>query len=365
MAKPRLLCVMQLPPPVHGVTAVNACVATSRELADRFELDVLPLQFADSVADLGRVSVRKVARGAAVAARLVWRLAAHRPAAVYLTLAPGGAAFYRDCAYLAIVRAFGARRILHLHARLAPSRLVPWALRDAWVIELGRDVHDARAGDDRVVVVPNGIADSGEPVRAVRATPRVLFLSNLARDKGPLVLADALALLAGRGVAFEATFAGAPADAGCAEELERRLRGLRARYIGAVHGDAKIALFRDHDVFALPTARDAFPLVVLEALQHGLPVVTTREGALPEIVDDAVGRLVPRDPAVLADALEPLLRDAELRARLGAAARRRYLERYTAERFERALASALAHCIADDAPHARQTIQRRPPRSTR
>jgi glycosyltransferase involved in cell wall biosynthesis len=351
VAKPRLLCVMQLPPPVHGVTAVNESIATSAELAARFDLDILPLRFADSVGDLGRVSVRKLARGITTGARLAWRLLAHRPDAVYFTLAPTRPAFYRDCAYVAVMKALRVRRVVHLHTRPDVDRtLLAWALRGARVIELAPGLHDDAAGDG-VDYVANGIPDrGGEPARARRERPRVLFLSNMIADKGPLVLVEALARLAARGIAFEATFAGAPAQ-DCIAAFERAIAthglGDRVRYVGAVYGDAKQELLRTHDVFALPTLRDAFPLVVLEAMQHALPVVATTEGALRDIVDADSGFLVPpRDVETLAARLETLLVDAQLRARMGTHARARYREHFTQARFERDLAAVLTQATA-------------------
>jgi glycosyltransferase involved in cell wall biosynthesis len=345
VAKPRLLCVMQLPPPVHGVTAINAQIASSAVLAARFELEIVPVQLSDTIAELGTVSAKKLARASVTAARLVWHLKRRRPAALYLTLAPQRPALYRDLSYLALAKAAGVRRIVHLHARPEPAvrSLLAWGLRDAHVILLSpalrADLGDA-VPDDRIHYVPNGIPDAGEPAPR-RATPRVLFLSNLIAEKGPLVLAQALDQLAARGLAVEATFAGAPGpDAGLAARLG-------ARAIGPVAGEAKHALFRDHDIFVLPTERDAFPVVLLEAMQHGLAVVTTRVGAIPELVGDAGILVPPADPGALAEALHRVIADRELRERLGARARARYLEHYTLARFEHALAGALAACLAE------------------
>src|SRR5689334_1510926 len=110
-ARPRLLCLMQLPPPVHGASVINDGIARSAWLRTRFDLEILPLQFATSIQDIERVSLRKLVRAATTAARLASALWRRRPGAVYLTLAPRGPAFYRDCAYVAIAKAFGIERI--------------------------------------------------------------------------------------------------------------------------------------------------------------------------------------------------------------------------------------------------------------
>jgi glycosyltransferase involved in cell wall biosynthesis len=340
--KPRLLCVMQLPPPVHGVTMINAQIAASAALAERFELAVLPLQFSDEISQLGVISVEKLLRAGTVAAKLVWHLATRRPDAVYFTLAVQRPAVYRDLALLSLVRAAGVPRIVHIHARPEPAVLptLRHALHGATVILLSPLLR-AELGDavteTQVSYVANGVADLGEIKRERRKVPRVLFLSNLLVDKGPLVLVDALAELSRRGLAFEATFAGAPSQA---VELGKHA------YVGTVTGDARLQLFRDHDVFAYPSLRDAFPLAVIEAMSAGLAIVASEVGAIAEITGDAALLVPPNDPRRLADALAQLLTAPELRTELGRSARERYLAHYTIARFEDALAAAINSALS-------------------
>lgn len=87
------------------------------------------------------------------------------------------------------------------------------------------------------------------------------------------------------------------------------------------------------DVYANSSIHEGVSLTILEAMSAGLPVVATRVGGTPEIVDAECGRLVsPRDATVLASALAELGADAALRGSLGRAARRRVEERFTIER---------------------------------
>jgi glycosyltransferase involved in cell wall biosynthesis len=100
----------------------------------------------------------------------------------------------------------------------------------------------------------------------------------------------------------------------------------RVRLVGELDASAVAALYDSADAFVLPTLSESYGLVVAEAVARGLPVVSTVTGAIPDLVgygDDAAGLLVPPgDVDGLADALEKVIDDACLRARLAESARR-------------------------------------------
>ncbi len=110
------------------------------------------------------------------------------------------------------------------------------------------------------------------------------------------------------------------------------------------------ALMRRHDVFCLPSVREPFGLVLLEAMAAAKPVVVFRSGGAPEVVVEGETGLLaePGDAADLARCLQQLAGDAELRLRMGEAGRARVLDAFTldrqaaclAERFEEATAAA-------------------------
>jgi glycosyltransferase involved in cell wall biosynthesis len=140
---------------------------------------------------------------------------------------------------------------------------------------------------------------------------------------------DARLVLAGRdleqGGAFQA-------------ELEREAdrAGVRERVEIGFHDDVAALLAR-LDVVALPSWTEGLPMVLLEAMAAGRPVVATPVGGTPElVVDGETGLLVPpRDPEALAAALRRVLDDRELADRLGEAGRRRVSERFSLEAMTR------------------------------
>ena len=86
------------------------------------------------------------------------------------------------------------------------------------------------------------------------------------------------------------------------------------------------------DVFAFPSLWDNFPYVILEAMASGRPIVATQTGAVPEMLGDTAEIVKPGDVRGLANALRTLMADADLRVKLGAAARKRFEERFHPDR---------------------------------
>lgn len=118
-------------------------------------------------------------------------------------------------------------------------------------------------------------------------------------------------------------------------------------YHGKMYGDAKKEMLNKANVFVLPTMNDCFPLVILEAMENGLPVVTTPIGGIPDIVDDEVTGLIAKagDAQSLANNLGRLLKDKDLATIFGENGRKKLLEKYTEKSFERTLSETLTQAV--------------------
>lgn len=92
---------------------------------------------------------------------------------------------------------------------------------------------------------------------------------------------------------------------------------------------------------------ECFSLVLLEAMEHGLPCISTTEGGIPGIVDDGkTGFLVPKhDVAALADKIQLLLNDSVLRSNMGKAGREKFEKEFTLEVFEKRMVEILSNNV--------------------
>lgn len=178
---------------------------------------------------------------------------------------------------------------------------------------------------DRMVTIRNGVAVAppADPVRLADGRT-ILEVARLAEVKGQLQLIralvrlDATAILVGRdleqGGAYEALL----------RDEARRL-GVADRLVLAGYREDVPALLAGCDVFCLPSRAEGMPLVLLEAMAQARPVVATAVGGTPElVVEGETGLLVPADDVdALAVALERVLSNPVLAARLGEAGRAR------------------------------------------
>ncbi|BBA37560.1 glycosyl transferase group 1 [Methylocaldum marinum] len=125
----------------------------------------------------------------------------------------------------------------------------------------------------------------------------------------------------------------------------------RVELPGPLYGEAKERLFGEADIFVLPTEKDVFPLVNLEAMQWSLPVVSSPIGAIPEIVRDGVDGFIvdPKNVDLLARRVVELVRNSELRRGMGHSARTRYEAQYSLTAYARNLKRAMDRFLLPEA----------------
>jgi len=224
--------------------------------------------------------------------------------------------------------------IVHLHGRvseaLGPTPIETTLIHADAVLAVSRAVAETVAGT-RVEIVYPGLQISQGAKRGLKNGPIVLgSAGRLVPIKGFVDLLWALALLRSEFPDLSLEIAG-DGDQRAALLAMVEALGLAGtvRFLGWQSHLAEI--FSRWDIFVAPSLEESFSIVTLEAMVAGLPVVASDVGGLRELIRDGqTGYLVaPAAPGLLALALCNLIRDAPLRMRIGAAARRRAEENFT------------------------------------
>lgn len=289
--------------------------------------------------------------------RAIIGLVLRRPDLLHLNVANRGSTLRKLALSLAAER-LRIPTIVHLHfgayARDLARRpafvrrqVVAMFQRAELVLVLGQS--DARMAEDvlgvardRIRILHNAVPDPGPPpVRAGREGPvQVLFLGRFdAPDKGVRELLEALATPALQALDWRLVVAGRGDVATLGPALERPGVVERVTFTGWL-GQAEVyELCRAADTFVLPSFHEGQAMSLLEAMAHGLAIVTTPVGAHPEAVEDGREALLvpPGDVAALATALTRLIDNFALRDALGSAARRKYCGSFDADQYSKTL----------------------------
>ena len=370
--KPNVLFLLHFSPAIHGSAVVGKAIRESTFISKAFEARYVNLLLSSKVAESGQLSLQKLAKVFNNWFTVLKMLVKKKPDICYFALSNGGAAFFKDVVLVGILKIFGVKMVYHLHNKGFIKKqhsyffrlLFDFVFSGSEVIILSRRLYSDIAPfvpENRVHICPNGVpAVHSEMKTSAKAVPQILFLSNLIESKGVKILLQACALLKERDCPFQCTFVGGEGDIS-AEQLNEMISTLglagQVSYLGRRYGDEKERIYREADIFAFPTYYEAetFGLVNVEAMQYRLPVVSTFEGGIPDVVGDGVtGFVVPqKDVTALADKLELLARDEKLRQQMGEAGYQKYLNEFTLEKFEHRIVEIMQQVVSE--VNAKQT----------
>jgi glycosyltransferase involved in cell wall biosynthesis len=266
-----------------------------------------------------RSSQRKIV--SALKAYCVAPIAIYRAGIVHVHLAAQKSVF-RKLPLILLAKLFRKPIIVHVHAFSVESLFDStalsagkWALRLAdRVVALSQTWADAINARDRalkVSVIPNPVSASPTKVRPIGREPVILFAGKLEQRKGYQDLLAAAALVLRSYPAAQFWFAGHGDIAIAAKMAETLGVSGSVRFMGWLDVDAMSSAYEDATIFCLPSYNEGVPMVVLEAMGRGLPVVCTKVGGLPDYIEhDRNGAFaVAGDPVSIAESLLHLLDD--------------------------------------------------------
>ncbi|MDT0677691.1 glycosyltransferase family 4 protein [Autumnicola musiva] len=363
--KLKVLMLMHLPPPVHGAAMAGNYIQSSDYIQNEIDATIINLGTNTKLQESGKGSIKKISTFLSLLKDLVKAMNQNSFDLCYVSLTASGPGFYKDCVIISILKFYKVKILYHFHTKGVASAsssainrgLYRYIFKNTQSILLSPYLFfdiEQYVNQDQIHYCPYGIPPISNHVLPVANASKsskpcqLLYLSNMMEEKGVYILLEALNELKQMGLEFECHFVGGWSDI-TATDFKDYVKKLNlSEYVtahGPKYGNDKHWHFNQADIFVFPTYYhyETFGIVNLEAMQYALPIVSTPEAAIPEIViDGKTGFLVPqKNAALLAEKLEVLIQNTQLRIKMGMAGKERYQMRFTLEKFEHKIVEIL------------------------
>lgn len=357
----KILFLIQIPPPVHGSSLIGQRIKDSKLINENFEADFVNTMTSRNMKELGKKPLLKFSRFLGVSFQFFKLLLTKKYDLCLFAITSKGKALYRDLLFIGMLKLFGTKYVLLMNNKGVSSvshkwihdKIYKFLFKNAHVIINSIHIYpdiEKYVKEENLSILFNGIPDviKQESSRKENEVPQLLYLGNMTRSKGAFVLLEACKILHQKQLNFKCNFVGAWND--ITEEefndfIHKNNLKQKVEYLGPKYDDDKWTVYQQSDIFVFPTYYhyECFPLVLLEAMQHALPVISTPEGGIRDIVDnEKTGYLVEQEnEKELAEKLSILVENDKLRKQMGNEGRSKYEKVFTLNAFERRLKEIL------------------------
>jgi glycosyltransferase involved in cell wall biosynthesis len=354
--KIKILAVIPTPPPYSGPEICGE-LFLSFKLGPEFEIYHLSNRVNIKNIDKGKLSISSISNMFRVLLHLIWLAWKHKPHILYTYLSQNLTGFIRDALIISTGRLFGMNVIAQVHGsnfktflnnsspymKIIIKFIMSRLARIIVLADRFRSQFQGIMPEEYIKVIPNAVDSKpfyNETIKITKGeTLNILFVGHLSQAKGFLDILKSIpqVLISNPNVKFY--FAGEwldeeknilydengkrlYSDIDEVKSLWREMNkqyGDRIHYLGVMTGDNKIQAFNNADIFILPSYSEGFPMVVLEAMAAGLPLIVTAVGALPEVLEHNVNAIfVPTgDPSAISSAILNLLINPAKRKQMG------------------------------------------------
>jgi len=228
-------------------------------------------------------------------------------------------------------------------------RFLDWAEASIIQGEGVKKAYDNLMPLGKLCIVPCTVEDTislDVPAWGSRTMVKVLYFSFMSKEKGIYTAFSAVDQVLGKNNKINFMFAGPTESDEVSNDLDALLRKYpdNVKYLGYIEDiEKRTECFRNADIFIFPTLREAFGLVLLHAMAEGIPVIASNEGEISKTIKDKEnGYLIEKGNAEqLAQQILNLSGDQSLRKKMGEANRRKYLDHFVPQVFERNMISTI------------------------
>jgi glycosyltransferase involved in cell wall biosynthesis len=348
--KKKILIVGQTPPPYVGqAVMIEYLVKANFKNIDIYHVR---MNFSQGIKDLGKFQIRKIFHLFQIILRIYYYRLFKGVNILYYPPSGPTSAVYRDIAILFFTRFLFRKTIFHFHASglsqhlKKKSKLFRFTFKQSFMypdicIHLSESCPQEGVAlhAKKCIIVPNGLPDTAKVPNSMdeKNCLTLLFIGVLGDSKGEMELLKAVAILEQQQIEVNVKIAGEfkrqeYKDNFFSFIVSNHLHN-NVEYLGVITGDAKIFHFRNSDIFCFPSYfhSESFPLVLIEAMSFGLPIITTKWRGIPDMVEDGYnGFLVDiKSPEQLAEKIVTLKNDHNLRKQMSHNGRKAFENRYS------------------------------------
>lgn len=292
-----------LPEPIHGMSLLNQYLVDYLK-ENNFNMSVIRSNYKITLKDKdqqGKLKLKEILYSLKIILAFIKSIMTKRDK-VYITPGQSVLGFLKFYPIILISYLFNKKVILHLHgSKLVDNTentnfffkwLIINSLTLSWkVIFLGSSIKDKHLrllkDESKAACCFNGVPIRPVTYKKNSGKLKVLFLSNLMKDKGVFDFLEAIKILHSEGYDIQVDMAGA-IEATHFKKITSIMDSCEIKYHGVVTGDFKEKLFLQADVFCLPSYDEGQPLSILEAYMYSCAVITTNVGGVCDIFKDGL-----------------------------------------------------------------------------
>lgn len=366
--KTRIILFGSYPPPYHG-SSIYLKELTDLLLNDK-DFQVFKVNSSDrknDISNMGKFDFSNVYFSLKALLNLSFILIFNKIDILYVPISQNKLAYFRDGLAILLGKIFNAKVIVHLHGSYflefyekssnLYKKFIDLTMKaSAGAIVLGKNlkfIFEKWFSDDKIFVLPNFIpkyVDSNSEVNNENNGSdeiKLTYLGNIVETKGILQVLESVSLLLRKNkniiLQIIGIFGKDPFTGMGEEQIKQNVLNFsdkypeNIKYLGQIKDiNKKFSLLKNEtNIFVFPSWLEGQPLVILEAMQCGLPIISTKNcGAIEETVIDGYNGILVEKKNVeqLIEAIERLIYDSELRRRMGKNSRKLYEENYTPEK---------------------------------
>lgn len=358
--KPKVLFIMHMPPPVHGAAMIGQYIHDSELINKTFECRYINPTKAKDLNDIAKIRISKIVQFIGLLFRIKKEIKQFKPDLCYFTPSSKRFGFYKSYLIVQWIKLFHKNIVVHFHNKgvkdrqnlLLDNLLYNRFFKNINVILLSKYLYDdvqKYVKKENVYYCPNGVKQYKETEHSFnKDTFKILFLSNMMKEKGVWDLLTVCNELALKEKKFECHFIGKWSNILESDFYSYVRNHNLENYVfahGAKYNDEKIQFFKESDCFVFPTLNDTFGLVLVEAMQFGIPCISTFEGGIPDVIDNGnTGFIVEKhNTKGLTDKIIYLMDNYDERVCMGNAGKEKYEKEFTLDIFEERLKSILLY----------------------